>query len=1029
MLMVCIVSAALPADLFSREPEVRPPVRWLPWEPYMYEGMLPEGPDAFRLSAAVDTYHLACYDFETMDWQGWSRGDRTAQPDTFFHVDNFIGLGGGERGFLEPIEGTQSMWCGVRPGDDFYMCGWQSAPGYGNSWDQWLQSDAILFTGMLTLSYHGRFDSEEQYDQTLIEYDASYGNWIEIAAIDGVVDTVAVHTIMPAQAATKLRFHFTSDGAWSDEDGLHTTDGACIIDSITVADVGGVIDFEDFESADIGAKRAGIWSAGVKEPYGMYSGLNAGLGNCDEDPCGWNSTSQIIFFEGSTDPYPPCPGLFTTPFCRGAGGVEAPCQHDMVYSPVIDLTRYSTGRDEVQDADIPAGVEGDLGALKMKFTVYQDLPHANAVYYNWMVREIHGGCPGPWQDISMQGGAMNDYWIRTVWLDIFVDAGETDSIQVGFWVRDYCDILYGVYSDCAEHTPSPYFDNIRVYRYSTKGPQWQYRAMKLFQDNFPSTDDIESHVRADMAGDIRPGADPVIDPGDSVVVTCWSPNAGGLDTLGTGEPRVYFHCNVHFLGPDGKPDLFGPQLEGTYGRYDSDDGDWTVLLMEPAATSSGSIAPDKYAVDLNDSLFTRGYAIEYYFKAFDLDGESTTLPEDAETVPPDPCLTGRDLFEFTCLPTLRVVPGLLYVDDFDGRGTREGLVQTYLDPTFDAVLHIPPDRYDVNQPSSMVGNGLGSRARHAHLSAAYECIIWDSGDLPDGTIISGELADMDKSDDVGALTAWLDDLLWAPTYPDCDGSGGLVIMGDNIAGELNGYADGRMLLNDWCATALVDYSYYEMTGGFSGGGIVNPLMAGIPGTPYDGLEFYLYGGCPGISDFNVIEAMGSGINALAYPDYVETPYYAGVLNQCPNSHGNCIATAVFGFSFMNIRNAGPGYLTRSDILNHTLRNWLVVGNAKYPYTDTEVPAVTEFAGIYPNPFNPATRVAFSLKKKGNVSLRVYDVSGRLVRVLIDEVREAGSYEVVWDGANDRGRRTASGIYFCRMEADDYRRTVKMVLLR
>ncbi|MCK4549808.1 MAG: hypothetical protein KAU49_06550, partial [Candidatus Krumholzibacteria bacterium] len=58
ILTVCVLSAALPADLFSREPEVRPPVRWLPWEPYMYEGMLPEGPDAFRLSASVDTYHL-----------------------------------------------------------------------------------------------------------------------------------------------------------------------------------------------------------------------------------------------------------------------------------------------------------------------------------------------------------------------------------------------------------------------------------------------------------------------------------------------------------------------------------------------------------------------------------------------------------------------------------------------------------------------------------------------------------------------------------------------------------------------------------------------------------------------------------------------------------------------------------------------------------------------------------------------------------------------------------------------------------
>ena len=99
------------------------------------------------------------------------------------------------------------------------------------------------------------------------------------------------------------------------------------------------------------------------------------------------------------------------------------------------------------------------------------------------------------------------------------------------------------------------------------------------------------------------------------------------------------------------------------------------------------------------------------------------------------------------------------------------------------------------------------------------------------------------------------------------------------------------------------------------------------------------------------------------------------------------------------------------------------------YTGDEIPAVTALAGNYPNPFNPVTRVSFSLKKKGHISMRVYDVSGRLVRILIDEVRDAGSYEIVWDGTNNGGRTTASGIYFCRMEADDYQRTIKMVQLR
>jgi len=45
------------------------------------------------------------------------------------------------------------------------------------------------------------------------------------------------------------------------------------------------------------------------------------------------------------------------------------------------------------------------------------------------------------------------------------------------------------------------------------------------------------------------------------------------------------------------------------------------------------------------------------------------------------------------------------------------------------------------------------------------------------------------------------------------------------------------------------------------------------------------------------------------------------------------------------------------------------------------------------------------------------------------VRDAGSHEVVWAGANNEGRRTASGVYFCRMEAGDFERTLKMVQLR
>jgi hypothetical protein len=108
----------------------------------------------------------------------------------------------------------------------------------------------------------------------------------------------------------------------------------------------------------------------------------------------------------------------------------------------------------------------------------------------------------------------------------------------------------------------------------------------------------------------------------------------------------------------------------------------------------------------------------------------------------------------------------------------------------------------------------------------------------------------------------------------------------------------------------------------------------------------------------------------------------------------------------------------------------VNGSGISPPTDAQtLPAASGIRQNFPNPFNPVTRISFSLKAKGHISLRIYDVSGRLVCILIDEIRDAGSYETVWDGTNDGGRATASGIYFCRMEAPDYERTLKMVLLR
>ena len=97
--------------------------------------------------------------------------------------------------------------------------------------------------------------------------------------------------------------------------------------------------------------------------------------------------------------------------------------------------------------------------------------------------------------------------------------------------------------------------------------------------------------------------------------------------------------------------------------------------------------------------------------------------------------------------------------------------------------------------------------------------------------------------------------------------------------------------------------------------------------------------------------------------------------------------------------------------------------------DDETPSVNSLAQNYPNPFNPVTTIRFGVREKGPVTLRVYDVAGRLVRTLVDGVRDAGAYREVWEGRNNRGSCAASGVYFYRLGAKGFERTRKMVLLK
>ena len=100
-----------------------------------------------------------------------------------------------------------------------------------------------------------------------------------------------------------------------------------------------------------------------------------------------------------------------------------------------------------------------------------------------------------------------------------------------------------------------------------------------------------------------------------------------------------------------------------------------------------------------------------------------------------------------------------------------------------------------------------------------------------------------------------------------------------------------------------------------------------------------------------------------------------------------------------------------------------------PQSVDQVPLQYSLSQNYPNPFNAETRVRYSIGTEGYVSLRVYNVTGQLVKTLVDDQRMVGEYTAAWNGTDEQGQALASGVYFCRMESGDWTKTIKMSFLR
>lgn len=120
-------------------------------------------------------------------------------------------------------------------------------------------------------------------------------------------------------------------------------------------------------------------------------------------------------------------------------------------------------------------------------------------------------------------------------------------------------------------------------------------------------------------------------------------------------------------------------------------------------------------------------------------------------------------------------------------------------------------------------------------------------------------------------------------------------------------------------------------------------------------------------------------------------------------------------------------LTDIFIYNGILEHYICTGLSPNPVEeigDIQIPSEFNLSQNYPNPFNPSTTIRFDLPDAGQVSLMVYNIKGQQVASLIDSYYQPGYHSIEWDAGD-----LPSGIYFARLKADGYIRTVKCLLVK
>jgi FG-GAP-like repeat len=143
------------------------------------------------------------------------------------------------------------------------------------------------------------------------------------------------------------------------------------------------------------------------------------------------------------------------------------------------------------------------------------------------------------------------------------------------------------------------------------------------------------------------------------------------------------------------------------------------------------------------------------------------------------------------------------------------------------------------------------------------------------------------------------------------------------------------------------------------------------------------------------------------------------------------AVRVYGIDAADINKDGIIDIIASDQVNSTNNLLLLLGSIETSISNNKnlTPNTLSLYQNYPNPFNPLTNIRYDINSPGQISLTIFDILGRKVKTLVDDIKQAGSYKLQWEGRSDAGIPSPSGIYILQIKSNSAQISRRMLLLK